>query len=571
MMRTNLARGALRRLPFALLGILCTQSAFAQDGALSAEDPCPLVEELHDPLVPLDRGYDDFGSHRARFGGNHVGIDIGFGRVGAPVFAVARGLVTYAAGQGWNDEGGVVILTHRFPDGSLAHSLYGHVVAASAELPRVGNCLEAGTLLARIGTPTQSRPHLHFEWRDFLPDDGGPGYVPGNPLEQGWFHPLDFSAAWRIRLELPARAAYSSPAAPTLPPLFLSDGQLILASGHSLFSLAPMGKTAGPAKGNLLWRLQSAAPLAGLLPLADGRIVASTHAGEIMIVQDGRYRTLWRAPGTMPPLVIRLDEREILLFATAEGALAAHWPEGRAHWRQPPLTNGKALSLHSSGAVVALLIEPAAAERAGASLQLFQGEDGRRLGEWSFAAPPLLAARPSGGWWVYDGAALWSLAESAGQWRLEGGVTVATGAIGQRAAQMHALADGGVLLYSQNDDATAKLRAYTAAGEKRWERSISGLSERTPPLLASAANVCWLALLNTEGQLRVFAGGDGREHWRGALYPGGAQQRQPAARILARWEGARQGETLVVGAGFLSVLALDVRAWPAEWRCAPAD
>ncbi len=198
-------------LSFTLLFLLFAAPALAQEASQAA--PCGLVDELRDPLEPLTLRYDDFGIFRARFGGQHVGLDIGFGEdaVGAPVFATARGQVTYADPYGWDTEGGVIVLAHRFPDGSHAYSLYGHIVPEGETFPAVGRCVEAGTVLARIGIPALSAPHLHFEFRDFLPDSGGPGYVPGNPLEAGWFHPLDFAAAWRLRLNLPARDGTSRP------------------------------------------------------------------------------------------------------------------------------------------------------------------------------------------------------------------------------------------------------------------------------------------------------------------------------------------------------------------------
>ena len=168
-------------LSFTLIFLLFAAPALAQEA--SQATPCGLVDELRDPLEPLTLRYDDFGIFRARFGGQHVGLDIGFGEnaVGAPVFATARGQVTYADPYGWDTEGGVIVLAHRFPDGSHAYSLYGHIVPEGETFPAVGRCVEAGTVLARIGIPALSAPHLHFEFRDFLPDSGGPVTFPAIP------------------------------------------------------------------------------------------------------------------------------------------------------------------------------------------------------------------------------------------------------------------------------------------------------------------------------------------------------------------------------------------------------
>ena len=560
-------------LSFTLLFLLFAAPALAQEASQAA--PCGLVDELRDPLEPLTLRYDDFGIFRARFGGQHVGLDIGFGEnaVGAPVFATARGQVTYADPYGWDTEGGVIVLAHRFPDGSHAYSLYGHIVPEGETFPAVGRCVEAGTVLARIGIPALSAPHLHFEFRDFLPDSGGPGYVPGNPLEAGWFHPLDFAAAWRLRLNLlardgtsrpqDARAAYHSPQAPSLPPVLLPDGQLVLASGNTLLSLTPMNQ--------LRWRLQSDAPLHGLLALADGRIVASTHAGQALIVRGGRYLAIWSpavardgtsrpqdAPTSLPPVV--LGER--LIFASEDGALSAHSPSGDLLWQSEPLENARPVALEASEHTIALLVEDAA----GARLQLYAAEDGRHLGEWHFATPPLWAARPSGGWWLYDGSSLSLLTVAAGEWRLEVRATVGAASAPDRAAQLHALADGGAVLFTGEGE--AMMIAFAADGRLRWEQPYPSLSQRSPPLLASAADSCWLAALAADGTLLLLSGADGQPlreaPWPGALYPGGQRQRQPAARLLQR-----QGDTLLVGAGFLSVLALDTAA--AEFRCGPGE
>ena len=79
----------------------------------SLNAPCGVVDTIDYPIDisdTLERGYDDFALYRARFGGNHVAIDIGFDRYGEPVHAAARGRVTYADPEGWDTEKGVVIV-----------------------------------------------------------------------------------------------------------------------------------------------------------------------------------------------------------------------------------------------------------------------------------------------------------------------------------------------------------------------------------------------------------------------------------------------------------------------------
>src|SRR5258708_17908695 len=83
------------------------------------KDPCGVVDALDYPIDSVSPPSDDFGMYRAWFSGRHTGIDIAFDRYGDPVRAAARGRVTYADPKGWNEERGVVIIEHTFPDGSV--------------------------------------------------------------------------------------------------------------------------------------------------------------------------------------------------------------------------------------------------------------------------------------------------------------------------------------------------------------------------------------------------------------------------------------------------------------------
>ena len=121
---------------------------------------CGVVDAIDYP-IPVEnlvKGYDDFGLFRKAFGGNHTGIDLDFDRWGDPVTAVARGLVTYSNPLGWDTEKGVVIISHDFPDGSRAYSLYGHVEETDTiKLPAVGTCIERGQIVAAVGWPSRGR------------------------------------------------------------------------------------------------------------------------------------------------------------------------------------------------------------------------------------------------------------------------------------------------------------------------------------------------------------------------------------------------------------------------------
>jgi murein DD-endopeptidase MepM/ murein hydrolase activator NlpD len=150
----------MRRLIVVLLVLLTFPSA-----ALMQTPPpfCGIVESFDYPIDNLVEDYDDFAQFRSRFGGNHLGLDIGFDRWGEPVRAAAKGRVTLSNIEEWDTEKGVVIVEHTFPDGSIFYTLYGHMEETDAiKFPQVGQCVDQETILGGIGWPSRGRPHLHY-------------------------------------------------------------------------------------------------------------------------------------------------------------------------------------------------------------------------------------------------------------------------------------------------------------------------------------------------------------------------------------------------------------------------
>jgi murein DD-endopeptidase MepM/ murein hydrolase activator NlpD len=124
--------------------------------AVGPRRPAPLRWPLRGVL------YSRYGM---RQGQRHDGIDIAAPE-GTPVTAAAAGTVAYAGRQAGYGE--IVILKH--DDGLV--TLYAH---ASALLVRMGQRVEAGAVIARVGQSGRtSGPHLHFEVRQ--------GTRPRNPL-----------------------------------------------------------------------------------------------------------------------------------------------------------------------------------------------------------------------------------------------------------------------------------------------------------------------------------------------------------------------------------------------------
>jgi murein DD-endopeptidase MepM/ murein hydrolase activator NlpD len=105
----------------------------------------------------------------------HLGADVGWHRVGEPVFAVANGVVRVSQGP-LKDEankgrkpadamawGNLIVLEHRLPDGNYVTTVYGHL--ANERLVSAGDVVRAGQQIGTIGTTRVNggyKPHLHF-------------------------------------------------------------------------------------------------------------------------------------------------------------------------------------------------------------------------------------------------------------------------------------------------------------------------------------------------------------------------------------------------------------------------
>jgi murein DD-endopeptidase MepM/ murein hydrolase activator NlpD len=166
---------------------------------------CGLVDTFDFPLDPPDAGPTvsggrDFGVYRSRYNGLHTGEDWRLASrsasLGAPVYSIAHGTVTYAAPLGWGVDQGVVIVRHVLPDGSTVLSMYGHLDPPSVVLTP-GSCVERGEMVGKIGKPRTS-PHLHFEIRTHMPNQPGPGYWSVDPTLAGWKPPSQFIWSYRL-------------------------------------------------------------------------------------------------------------------------------------------------------------------------------------------------------------------------------------------------------------------------------------------------------------------------------------------------------------------------------------
>jgi murein DD-endopeptidase MepM/ murein hydrolase activator NlpD len=501
--------------------------------------PCGVVDDIGYPVDSMvertiERGYDDFGAFRARWGGHHVGLDVAFREQGAPVYAAARGRVTYSDIEGWDTERGVVIIEHIFPNGEIYYTLYGHIEETDdIILPQVGACVELGDVIAAVGWPSMSAPHVHYEVRDFMPDDGGPGYVEGNPLALGWYHPLDFTHLWKLKLSPAYRSHITFDLVPTLPPVRLSNGTIAIASGDVVAVVA--------APGVVLWRVNMDDLVSGLGVLPDNRVVARSRSGQTATLAGGRYAALWSVGGPDVPFTII---GETLIFPVGGGGLAAYDPLGQPLWSMPAPEGdtGRVLNLQANGSTVALL-----AEDGDGYLWRMTDAHGTPLYEATSSRDLLAAPVADGSWALLADGEL--LRVTAGGNEVIGTVAARPG----RTAQLAADIAGNTYYYS--GDARSTLISWDAGANRRWEADFAEEgSSLLSPLLATDQG-CLVYGLNSSGQLNVYDARSGELVEQVWLYAGGDRSRRPASRMLTPGSDG----TLHVSAGFLTLFSLDAR------------
>ncbi len=514
---------------FFWIAVITVSAALAARPA-SAQQPfhlCGVVDAIDYPIDGLVEGYDDFGLFRARFGGNHVGVDIGFERWGDPVAAAARGRVTYADPEGWDTERGVVILEHTFPDGSIAYTLYGHMEQSDdIKFPRLGDCVERGQVIGTIGWPSRGLPHLHYEIRSFLPDDGGPGYITANPLDAGWYNPFDFTELWRLRLAPGFVSSATFRVVPSAPPALLDYGVYVVASGSLIAGTLPSGE--------VLWRVETSGAVTGLAALPGGRVVARSHGGQTITLQNGRYLAVWDVPGPDTPFAAL---GETLVFATADGGLDAYTPLGALLWRVPGVgAAARPLELAASADQVLALTRTS-----GGVLARVVSADGAVLFETTYSDAAAAAPDRSGGWLLLDGPYIR---------RIAGGENHSIGTLAPppgRTARITVDVMGNIYVYS----ADGALISISSGGGARW-RTPYPAAGALPPLLATGGG-CLLYSLDASGALNVFDTSSGALLRQAQIYAGGRRSGSPAARLLT----VDANERVHAAAGYLSVVTLD--------------
>lgn len=307
-----------------------------------AQNDCGIVDSL---TYPIDRDQfrlaQDFGVASPRHGGRfHTGEDWYGGRgssYGTPVRAAANGRVTYTYPLGWGRDGGVVILEHRFPDDTIAYTVYGHMMETDEyQFPGRFACVRAGDVVGVIGD-ARPAPHLHFEVRVNQPDVPGPGYTVEDPVSLGWRSPEKFVTNVQTWLMSAHRWHWqvdgtNAEAGPYAPPLMLNDNSMIILNGDgtTLRRILPDGR--------ILWRKFLNSPAVsttgfqgtGLLTFADGAMQS--------IDADGNFGASWRLD--VQPVAPVVEADGLLIFRTQSGEIVAISRDRRSiAWRNDDMTD----------------------------------------------------------------------------------------------------------------------------------------------------------------------------------------------------------------------------------------
>jgi len=515
--------GGLRLFILAGLLLFVPEAAQAQSGT------CGVVDAIDYPIPTenLVRGYDDFGLFRKEFGGNHTGVDIDFDHWGDPVKAAARGLVTYSDPLGWDTEKGVVILSHDFPDGSRTYSLYGHVEETDTiKLPPVGTCIERGQVIAAVGWPSRGRPHLHLEFRSMLPREGGPGYVSNNPLDDGWFNPLDFIATWRAQLNSAFLKAISFDNVASLPPTQMDNGAYLTASGSIISAVMPPDQP--------LWQIQTDSLIDGITALTGDRVVAHSNSGQTVTLNGGRYGAVWTIASANAPFVT-LGER--LIFLMQDSSVNAYDAAGTLIWTRPD--RGQVVYFGGNGSEVAV-----ATREADDIVWQTLNAEGQGPSAVKLKSNPLVTVEADSRWLVLDGQDLMRI--NAGQSEFIATLPEVAG----RAAQLTSDTVGNVYVYM--DDSNRALTSIGSNGQTRWSIQYPRELKGDPPLIA-AGNGCLLYTLDVDGMLNVFSASDGQLVNQIGLYAGGRRTTNPHGRLLK----VDAAEQVYVASGFLSLMVFD--------------
>lgn len=282
-----------------------------------AQEQCGIAERINHPVdLNVFELAQDYGvaspRHQGRF---HTGEDyfIANGRstLGQPVTAAASGRVTFSSPRGWGRDGGVIIIEHTFPDGTVIYTQYGHIMESeTVTFPPRLSCVEAGETIAIIGE-SRPAPHLHFEVRVANPDVPGPGYSRAAPEDDGWRRPSEVITNMQARLNRGYRWSVTTGIATA--PLVLDDNSLMVATGNTLRRITPDGR--------ILWRVNGDKAVTDITGFQANPLVFYADGTVGRVDFEGNAGERWQLAFT--PDRVPLQMGDALVFHTTDDTLAA--------------------------------------------------------------------------------------------------------------------------------------------------------------------------------------------------------------------------------------------------------
>jgi murein DD-endopeptidase MepM/ murein hydrolase activator NlpD len=528
--KINLRLMILIELLIALLTILAIPNQAAVRAAPPGQERCGTVDAIDYPIDGISLDHDDFGMYRAVFNGRHTGIDMAFDRYGEPVQAAARGRVTYSDVAGWDTEKGVVIIEHTFPDGNIYYSLYGHMEEANGrKFPTIGQCVQKGDVVGAIGNPSRGAPHLHYEIRRIQASSGGPGYWSANPLDGGWFHPIDFTEQWRLRFSPAFRRIMTAGSGPVVPPLWQPDGSAIFAGEYHLEQRNTDGETA--------WRLDIQG-LSGVVTLPDGRILGRTSDDKIIIVEGTRFAASWQADRPLRSAPIRLGDS--VIFVTRDSRVVSYDADGKLRWSTEPL--GTHIERYAqSGDLLAVSAGQDQNGAKGYQLSIINSSGAVRY-QAAAPAPVMPVPAAGGGFIIMVGSQIGLLAPD-----LSAKTLMDVGLALGRTSQIALDPQGNALIYPGYGQ---YVYLYNAKGGLRWQAKLTG-PQMQPPLVGMGAG-CLAYVLTADGALVTYRTADGALRGMATLYAGGSHG-HPEARFL----NVSADDQVQFSAGYLTIATID--------------
>lgn len=432
------------------------------------------------------RGGTDFGIYRSRYDKYHAGEDwwISGGRssLGAPVYSIGHGRVTYAEPLGWGRDQGVIIVRHTFRDGHQILSFYGHLDPESFEV-RSGDCVRRGDLIGKIGKP-KTGPHLHFEMRTHMPLETGTGYWPEDPTLAGWRPPS--ATIWDSRMALSPGVYWTQP--------FTAGFQVVGLLGDELIIIKDGAHVIGlqTTDGVERWRLTLGDDVEQVLLNNDDQLIyAANQFGQISAYLLPDAASSANKVESMPLWMVDSDAVGIpeLLPLPGGGAILSSWDtlhavseDGKMLWQEDLGTRpydwqtiGDSLIISSAASAGSLWTADVG------GLQTWEVDAGGRL------------AAVSGNLLLYNGSDLFRLNPETRKADLM--INLPGGSL--QLGDVTALAEGGALLVHA-DHFDRRLVAVDADGLILWQKSIAELPVDSQ-MLFTVNNELYLVLHTSSG------------------------------------------------------------------------